>query len=298
MAKPCDIAIIGPGKVGLALAISADRAGWPVVALAGRTPQRARRAARSAKVSAKVMSADEAAAAGRIVLLTVRDEQIAPLCGQLAKANGLRPGTVVVHCSGALGSDILAPAQRAGCYTASMHPLQTFATVQSAVRGLPGTYFFLEGDAPAVAILRRLVRAVGGEPVRIESSAKAMYHAAACIASNYLAALLDTALTAEAAAGIRPAMARKALSPLIRATLENVLALGPDRALTGPIARGEKETVRRHLEALASVNDPALEQVYRMMGCRTVELSLRKGTLSPARARELRAMLQRRTARG
>lgn len=290
MAHKLNISIIGPGRVGLALGRLLARRGYRVT-VAGRSIAKGRAAA--AKIGPMVRPATAAAAAGGdIVLLTVNDDAIAPLCKQLAKRRAFRPGCVVAHCSGALGSDILAPAKRAcQCRIASMHPLQTFPNEQAALAAVKGTYFFLEGDADAVAALTPLVRAVGGWPQTIEPAAKALYHAAACMACNYLTALMDAALEAQAQAGIDRRLAWVAMAPMIEATLNNITTAGPAGALTGPIARGDAATVRRHLTALARHRD--LADLYRSLGRWTVGLAVRKGLAPSAKNRLLKTLRSR-----
>ncbi len=283
-----DIAIIGPGKVGTAIAILATKAGRAVSAVGGRDRARTARAAAAISPSAKPCRPRQAAAAAGLVLLTVSDDAIASVCDELAES--FAKGAVVAHCSGALGSEVLGSARRRGCAVGSMHPLQTFPSVQAAVEALPGAYCFIEGDPPAIAALERLATDIGARPVRIVSAAKPLYHAAAVVACNYLTALADAAEALCHQAGIEQSTARKALAPLVRATLENVLASGPEEALTGPIARGDVATVQRHLEALAT-GQGDLDGLYRAMGRWTVALALRKGTIDAAQAQALRRLL-------
>jgi predicted short-subunit dehydrogenase-like oxidoreductase (DUF2520 family) len=298
-----DISIIGPGKVGQTLGILACRAGWPVCAVAGRTLAGSRSGARAihraaatavenaaaARPVPRALSPLDAARAGGLLLLTVPDDAIEPLCGTLAAAGAFRRGGIVAHCSGALGSDVLRPAERAGCHVGSLHPLATFPTVPAAVAVLPGTYCFIEGDAKAAGTLSRLARAIGAKPIRIGPGVKALYHAAACVASNYLVTLMDVALEIGQAAGIGSGEFLRALGPLVRATVENALSLGPAKALTGPIARGDVRTVERHLEAIGLAGRRGkggadLAALYSTLAQRTVQLALRKGTLSPSAA--------------
>jgi predicted short-subunit dehydrogenase-like oxidoreductase (DUF2520 family) len=274
--------------VGTALGVLAARAGRTVAAVGGRDAARTAQAAGAIGHGAKACTPTQAAGAGRLVLLTVSDDAVASVCEELAES--FAPDAVVAHCSGALGSDVLVSARRRGCAVGSMHPLQTFPTVAAAIAALRGAYCFIEGDPPAVAALECLAKDIGAQAVPIASAAKPLYHAAAVVACNYLTALLDAAGALCARAGIKPPTARAALAPLVRATLENVLAAGPEAALTGPIARGDVATVRRHLEALAG-GEAELEELYRAMGRWTVALARRKGTIDAAQAQALRRAL-------
>jgi len=291
MAKLPDIAIIGAGKVGTAIGILAARAGYQITAVAGRSRRSAAAAARVIGGKVDICRPAEAAGAGELVLLTVPDDAIEGVCGELAGAHAFRRGAVVAHCSGALGSDVLSSARRCcGCAVGSMHPLQTFADSESAAGRFAGTYCFIEGDEPAAAALQRLAEAIGGKAFTIDVQGKLLYHAAAVMACNYLAALADAAVQLCARAGINGETALAAMGPLIRAAADNVVAVGPAAALTGPIARGDIETIRRHLKAMGQC-PPQLRELYRAAGAWTIQLARRKGTIDAAEARALHEAL-------
>ena len=287
--KP-DISIVGAGVVGTALGVLAVRAGYRVVAVASRTEASAARAVRVIG-QGEVASPADAAGRGELVLLTVNDDAIAAVADQLARAKAVGAGAVVAHCSGALGSEVLSPLRRdCGAAVASMHPLQTFPSVLTAVDALAGCYFFCEGDSPAVSAVMQLAGDIGGGAVEIEADRKVLYHAAACMACNYLATLQEAAISAAVLAGIGTLPARQALAPLVAATVANISDLGPAKALTGPIARGDSHTVARHLQARDAV-EPELAELYRTLGRRTVELARRAGRIDEAAARALLAVL-------
>jgi predicted short-subunit dehydrogenase-like oxidoreductase (DUF2520 family) len=308
--KPA-ISIIGAGKVGTAIGMAAAKAGWPVVAVASRSRENASAAAQAIAQVAQpfqavhpqagtpaaptVCSIVEAAQAARIVLLTVSDWAIEEVCKQIAAAmptpteplKGDNQGgdqgdgqpqsgrPVLAHCSGSLTSDLLASAKRVGFSTASMHPLQTFPTAQAGLERIPGTYFFIEGQMPAIAALERLAQDIGGKPVHILAPAKAFYHAAACAASNFMATLIDFALNIGERADIAHDVFLPALGPLILATARNIIDLGPAKALTGPIARGDVATLRTHFDALTEY--PNLGVVYANFAGLTIYLAAKKG---------------------
>ena len=183
--------IIGPGKVGTALGAPACGPGWPLRAVAGRTLAKARAGTKTialafresrawqashpaprsglrlARLASLATSPGEAARAGELILLTVPDDAIGPLCRRLAGAGAFRKGGDRRTLFRALGSDVLAPAREAGSPVGSMHPLQTFPTVEAALGKLPGSYFFIEGDPSAARTPSRLAVAIGGIPVRI-----------------------------------------------------------------------------------------------------------------------------------
>lgn len=280
-----DISIIGAGKVGTAIGVLAARAGWRVSAMAGRTEERTEKAAASVGADVLICAPVEAACAAQLVLLTVPDDEIEKLCASLAGDGAFRDGAVVAHCSGALTSDVLTSARdQCGCHTGSMHPLQTFPTVEAAVTRLPGAFYFIEGDRAALATLEQLAGDLGGKPVRISPDAKALYHAAAVVACNYLATLLDAALALGEKAGIERETFLPAIEPLVRATVDNVFATSPQDALTGPIARGDVGVIRRHLEAIGADRQDKCAALYRLVGVLTVDLAVKKGTIDPLTA--------------
>ena len=281
------IAIVGTGKVGTAIGVLAARAGYRVTAIADRDRRRAEQAAGRIGAATPVLTPREAAGRAGLVLLTVPDDAIDTSCRELATARAFARGSLVAHCSGALSSECLDPARREiGCHVASFHPLQSFPTVEAAIASLPGSYCFDEGDEAALAALEDLGAAIGAHCVRIDTQHKALYHAAAVMACNYLTGLLDAALTLATTARIERRTAWQALAPLIRATVENISKLGTEAALTGPIARGDGKTVTTHLAALDE-NARELSGLYRALGSWTVGLALRKGSIEEADARSL-----------
>nr|MDJ0974330.1 DUF2520 domain-containing protein [Planctomycetota bacterium] len=169
--------------------------------------------------------------------------------------------------------------------------LQSFADVDTAVRMLPDTFFFLEGDEEAVDILRSTVIALGGRPITMGSQGKALYHAGAAAASNFLVTLIEYAVQLFFRAGVPRETALGALLPLIKGTVENLEAVGLPDALTGPIARGDVGTVKRHMKALESIPGDTV-RLYRLLGWRTVDLALRKGNLEAEDAEKIRDLLR------
>jgi len=285
------IVILGPGKVGTTLGILAARAGWPVAGVGGRSEPKARAVAEGIGPDVASGALDAVAGRGQLVLLTVSDDAIAPVCGQLAQAGAFARGAVVAHCSGAISAEVLAPARDlCGAAIGAMHPLQTFPNVAVGIERFAGTYCFCDGDDEAVAVLTALAEALGARAVRIDSDRKSLYHASAVMACNYLTGLLDASLATADRAGVARADAAAALEPLVRATLENLRALGPPAALTGPIARGDVGLVTRQARDVADA-DAGLGRIYRALGAWTVGVAVRKGTLDDAKADELRRAL-------
>ena len=212
-----------------------------------------------------------------VCMLAVGDDQIGPACEALAEAGAL-DGMVVFHCSGALSASHLEAAARAGAKTASIHPIRSFADPEAVAAQFAGTFCGIEGDAGALELLAPALRLAGARPVPIDASAKTVYHAAAVFASNYLVTLLDTALRAYQAAGIPESVARELAQPLVAETVANVFRLGPAQALSGPVARGDFETVEKQALAVSQW-DAASGQLYRSLVAPTLALAIRKQAL-------------------
>jgi len=281
------IALIGLGKVGVAVASLLEKAGYPLAALYDVDAEARERAA---GIGPLAMSAVGAAARGDAVFITTGDDRILAVCREIAAGKGFRKGQTVVHMSGAGGLDLLQPAREAGALRASIHPMQSFADSQAALRNLPGSVFGITADPPAREWAVRVVEDLGGTPFFVAEENKALYHAAACMASNYLTTLLHQVETVYEVIGLTREEALRAFWPLVMGTLRNIEAMGTVRALTGPVARGDAGTIEKHLRALREKLPQILES-YCVLGKQTVELAREKGTLSPEQAERLHSIL-------
>jgi predicted short-subunit dehydrogenase-like oxidoreductase (DUF2520 family) len=242
------------------------------------------RARASARAAVDFIGAGRAVAAmgelrpAAVWMLAVADDQIGPVAAALA-ASALADGAVVFHCSGAKASSELAPLAARGAHVASVHPVRSFADPEAVARDFTGTFCGVEGDDEALALLLPAFERIGARTVRIDAAAKTVYHAASVFASNYLVTVLDAALRAYEAAGIPPEVARELARPLAGETLANVLRLGPERALSGPIARGDGATVARQQQAVSAWDAPS-GQLYEALATATWNLARRKHTLN------------------
>lgn len=208
-------------------------------------------------------------------LIATPDSHIEACCRQLVDAKLLNQGQVVFHCSGALSSQSLNAAAEAGAATASVHPVRSFADPAHAAANFAGTWCGVEGDPRALALLQLACDAIGARAVLVDAQYKAVYHAASVFAANYLVTLLDVALQAYARAGLPPELASQMMEPLVRGSVDNVFALGPAAALTGPIARGDTKTVERQQQAVMEW-DADIGALYRQLALHTEELARRK----------------------
>lgn len=277
------VTIVGTGILGTSLGVLLHKAGYEIIAICGRHMRNAKLAAGTIGQGRVIGDPGLAVMGADLVLLCVPDRAIPSVSIQVASGGALRRGAVVAHCAGGLPARVLAGVSAAGAYRGTLHPLQSFADVDTALRMLRDTFFFLEGDAEAVEVLRSLVIAIEGRPVTLDGTQKSVYHAGACAASNFVVALVEYARNLLIKAGVPPDVALPALLPLIEGTVANLKAVGLPDALTGPIARGDLGTVRNHIQSLLILPGNTV-RLYRELGRRTVQVAVRKGSLSRERA--------------
>ena len=281
-----NIGFIGAGTVGTALAVRLTEKGYPVIAVASRTRASAERLASAVRGCQVYQDKQGVAEAAELVFVTTPDDSIAQVVAEVR----WRRGQSVVHCSGADSVDILEPARQAGAQVGAFHPLQTFASVARAIENMPGSTFALEAEGELLATLQELARALEGAPVLLGPGDKVLYHTAAVLACNYLVALMNIATDLWQLFGVPTEQATQALLPLVRGTVNNLANVGLPNCLTGPIARGDLGTIRKHLEALEA-RAPHLVSVYRELGRHTIPVALGKGKIDQQRAEELRKLL-------
>lgn len=284
-----DLAVVGAGRVGTAMAVLLARAGHRVVAAAGGEATRDRVARHLPGVP--VLAPEEAARGAELVLIGTPDAAIEPVCTSLVGAGAISAGQAVAHLSGATGLAALGAAAAIGAEVLSIHPLQTCPDVEAAVARIPGAAIGVTArTAEGLALGERLARDVGGRPFRLEDRMKPVYHAAAVFASNYLVTVTALAASLERIAGLEDPMA--ALEPLQRATLENVTALGVEAALTGPAVRGDAVTVETNLRGLAE-HAPWAIPAYVALAELALELASRSGRLGPEARAAVEGVLTR-----
>src|SRR5207302_1770328 len=185
-----------------------------------------------------------------VVILAVRDDAIRPLAHMLHDRQAIRSTHVVLHLSGVLGQEALGPLDTTRAALGSLHPLQTISDPAQAPDRLRGAWAAVEGMPRAVEAAERIAGDVGLRPFRLTAKAKAVYHAGAVFASNYFVVVEAVAQRLLRRAGLSDEESWQALRPLVEGTLENLGRQGPLAALTGPVARGDAATIRRHVEAL------------------------------------------------
>lgn len=221
-----------------------------------------------------------------VVLLAVPDQALPEVAYDLARMGPGPGGCAALHLAGALTAEVLTPLHEAGYAVGSIHPLQAVADPWLAADRMAGVTFALAGEPAAIAAGRRIADALGGYTVLVPPAMRPLYHAAAVLASNGLVAVLSAAVRVFDEVGIPEGEAVQALLPLVRGTLDNLENLGVRGALTGPVGRGDVDTVRLHLARLSG-QDRAL---YCALGMELLRLSRAAG-LDPQRAAEMEALL-------
>ncbi|HKR10579.1 MAG TPA: Rossmann-like and DUF2520 domain-containing protein [Pyrinomonadaceae bacterium] len=288
--KP-EVSIIGTGRLGTALALALAEQGYSIGALVARRREKARRAAARLDVPSRVLALKELVDRPPfgLLLISTPDDQIPRVTEALAKMDWDKDGSkcIVLHTSGALSSDVLAPLRKTGWSVGSLHPLVSVSEPRAGARLLHGAFWCVEGDKRAVRLARSLVRDLDGKSFSISSENKPLYHAAAVMASGNVTALFDVALELLGQCGLNPKQAQEALMPLLASAVRNLENLNPSQALTGTFARGDVETVKRHLQVLKS-NKFALE-IYRLLGLRSLDLAASR--LDPAVVKQIRRLI-------
>jgi predicted short-subunit dehydrogenase-like oxidoreductase (DUF2520 family) len=279
--------IMGAGVVGTALAARLVRAGIPVFGLHGRQVELTD-AARA--ISGVVGSTGEIPAIiseSDIVIISVRDERIREVVDRLVNEKRLRAGQVLLHTSGAnAAASILAAARPHVRAVGTLHPLVSFADPRVAVEHMREVAFGIEGDEPAKAYAKRLVRALGARAVFLEAANLPLYHAGAVLASNYVVALADMAQRLLVTAGVPQDQALPALIPLLSSVVQNLAQVGLPAALTGPVERGDVSSVEQHLRTLEA-RAPELLELYRLVGRDVLRLAREKSNLDAETVKRL-----------
>lgn len=250
MEKP-SISIFGLGRIGGALNKALLKAGYSVHSKfkRGSFPD----------------SIDEL---GEIIFLAVQDGEIEILSKRISESFGTFEGKHIVHCSGALNSSVLESVSKRGARTASFHPMKAVTHDDSS---LDGVWFDMEGDSSTLLVLEQLAKDLNAHSFVVKPDAKPLLHAAAVVSANYLVTLLKLATDIARIGGVDEKTALKALLPLSNSSLKNVEENGFEGSLTGPISRGDVETIREHVKILKK--DPELLSVYKKLGYLTLNLA-------------------------
>lgn len=281
------LGFIGAGTVGTALSIRLSNRGYPVVAVSSRSYTSAKKLAQAIQSCLAVKSNQAVADAAELIFITTPDGAIASVAAEVK----WRAGQNVVHCSGADSTETLESARKMGARVGAFHPLQTFASAKQAIENIPGSTFALEAEEPLLPTLKEMATALEGQWIELKASDKVLYHASAVIACNYMVTLVKLATDLWQTFNVPTHQATQALLPLLQGTLNNIGAVGIPQCLTGPIARGDTGTVKKHIDVLQK-SAPSLLPTYRELGLQTIPIALAKGRINQNQADELKAILK------
>ena len=271
--KP-EVSIIGAGRLGTTLAVALAAKGYSVRSLVARRRASARKAASllDGDVQALAEKQLDSLRPADLFLITTPDDQIVNVAAQLARIDATKRKPVALHTSGALSAEALASLRERGWPTGSIHPLISVSDAPKDVATLEGAFWSVEGDKTALRVGRAIVRDLGGKSFSIRSEDKPLYHAAAVMSAGNVVALFDVAIEMLVQCGLTRQEARSILLPLIASTVRNLETKEPADALTGTFARGDVETVKRHLKALSNSRLADANKLYRLLGKRSLKL--------------------------
>lgn len=266
------IGFVGAGRAGTALGIYFYKQG---LIISGYYSKDITDALKASKLTASraYNNAQELLDESDIIMITTNDDQIEKSAEYLSDMEQIRVGHFFIHVSGALTSEVLISLSNKGCKVCSLHPLQAIASPTQGAEALKKTTFVAESfSKEAIDEARKLVNRLGNRFQVIEAENKAIYHAGACVLSNYMVSLADSAFSYFQAAGIEKEDILKITEPLIRSSLENIFLNGTEEALTGPIARGDLKTVEKHINEINKKIPKELE-LYICMAKKTIEIA-------------------------
>lgn len=278
------IGFVGAGRVGKSLAFLFKRAKHDVVGVHTRTKSSGEEFKRFVGNGKTFKSLKGLAEEAEVVFITTNDDAIKEVCDELSQY--LSSDQIVFHCSGLLTTKVLEPARKKGCEVGAVHPVQAVPNPHYGVMNIPNSYFDIQCTTGAELVAERLVKDLKCTPVKMSCEEKLNNHLASCLVSNYCVALFEAALQLydDDRQGL------KVLSPLAKQTITNLENLGPLRALTGPVMRGDVGTVEKHL---GLIKDERLLEVYKTAGLLILELARKRGKISPQQALRVEELLKK-----
>ncbi len=284
--KRTRIGFIGAGNVGKTLAVSLMNKGYVVNATASRTFESAKALARLAPGCVAYPNVQDAADAADVVFITSSDDAIGPIASSII----WHEGQTVAHCSGAASLDVLEPVREYGAIPGAFHPLQTFSSVEEAVKALPGSTFGIEGDDQTRESLATLARELGGTPIFLRPEDKPLYHATVVMAGGVLNTLIGAVAEQWKHFGIERNDALKAITPIMAGTATTLFKNGLPDAAAGPYVRGDVGTIRKHVDAIGQ-HSPELLTVYCKMALAGLHIAAEKGVAPQENIEEIRRVL-------
>jgi predicted short-subunit dehydrogenase-like oxidoreductase (DUF2520 family) len=280
------IGVVGAGRVGAPLGAALARTGHHVVSVSAISEASKNRAA-ALLPDVPILPADEVVQGAELVLLTIPDDELPGFTDGAARAGLFHAGQIVIHTAGRFGVGVLEPATQAGALALAIHPIMTFTGTAMDIERMHGAIFGVTAPASILPIAEALVIEIGGEPTVIAEDDRIAYHAALAWSANFLNVLVAEGIDQLHALGV--ADPSRALAPLLGAVLDNVLRSG-DQGLTGPIARGDVQTVAQHLRIM-NERSPEIRNAYLVLARLTVHRARNAGLLRSTDAAEIERLL-------
>lgn len=284
-----EVAIIGAGNLGTALGYALSQKRYKLKALTCRTLSSARKSLQIIGEGKALTDNLQAAIEGKLIFICVPDSEITKVVKELAQGSLPWKEKYVFHCSGLVSAEVLKPLQTKGAFTASFHPVQSFPQKKGGPNQFEGIYFGLEGEEKALELAEKIARRLGGYPIIIRGKDKALYHAACSVASNFFVVLLEGAVSLLKFIGIEEKQASEIVLPLIQGTLQNIQELDLESSLTGPVIRGDQESIKQHLDALRKY--PGFLEIYRSLAIQALEIA-KKRNLPEEKIQALKSLLE------
>ncbi|WP_408955457.1 Rossmann-like and DUF2520 domain-containing protein [Natroniella sp. ANB-PHB2] len=292
------IVIIGAGKVGQSFGYLLAQQGYQILGFISKTLSSAQAGVELIGEGIATTEYEEIILEADLIIISTPDQIISEVSKQLAELNLVTEGSCLIHLSGALTSEVLTGEGEGQEYgKLSLHPLQSVADVENGITNLPEAFFTIEGDQLGVKVGEAILTDLEVEYEVISQQAKPLYHAAACVASNYLVAIVNLALEMNQQVGIAQQQALRALLPLIKGSINNIESLGPISALTGPISRGDNSVIEEHLDAFENFL-PERSELYCKLGNYTTKIAEQKGSITEADKVELIKILEEENSNG
>lgn len=283
-----DVAIIGAGRLGASLGYALRRKGYAIKAFSCRSGNSARESQKIIGAGRPSTDNVETAKRGSLVFLCLPDKILDPVCRGLSQSQLDWSKRYVFHTSGLQSSGLLQPLEEKGAFTASLHPVQSFAQKTADLTQFEGIYFGLEGCPEAQSLGKKIVGRLGGQALLLDVEDKPLYHAACSMASNLFVVLLEASSSLLGEIGLKENPAQ-ILLPLVQGTLHNVKKFDISSSLTGPVVRGDHDSVEEHLRSLRAF--PKYREIYATLSTHMLDMVKEDGRLSAKEIKALKKLL-------
>lgn len=296
-----NLCVIGAGRVGTTVSCTLAEKELPNIklkAISSRSMESLNRAKKilGRKAAGVIFTIEnsKAVSLANCILICTPDDVINSVCSEIFKDKSKDfKNYYAIHFSGSKSLEVLNSARAAGAEIASIHPLKSFASIEEAIKSLPGTVFGITySSTESKKMAEFLVKSLGGEIIEVENNKKPLYHAAACVASNYLVTLINYAVLIHKKMGIKPEDSLKGLMGLVESTVSNIKKMGTEKSLTGPIARGDVGTIKEHVKSFNEFFSKEDSALYRMMGIETSKIAHQNKWIKESTVDELKEILK------